>query len=262
MRNPLLRLLIALNLPWLAAAQAPIKIAFNIYTDTSEKFTSSSEYLITQAADKIIDWVYVNQDYPPYRAFELAILRRGNTLSCVNITEPNALPLFTITIKQNSFAYTDIWYDREGNFIEFITHTVRIAPETGTLWEDERVKATLKMGIYEEYKKKPDFSYNDPPYYYYINNNTIEKRFWERVNQRHFIQLKDGIYHDAITSEIYADDRWEDNGWATMANWQTLRAEDPLVNAINWYILEAIVRPAIYMPALLGLATGTFEIEE
>ena len=132
-----------------------------------------------------------------------------------------------------------------------IIHGIR-----GLLWEDDEMFVYLDPdGTYREVAKKPDSKYKYPPSYFTIASDEMLEWFRGRINYR-VLFSREG--DRVMTRHLQENDgaEWEDLGWASIEG-PGIRSDDPMVTAINAYILKEFFYLPVYLPHLLGLKAGT-----
>jgi hypothetical protein len=205
----------------------------------------------------IIDQIVYFFETEPDKKIVVEFKRAGN-----RITWTDEQPDFDRTegeliISGKGFTVRTAWTNLQGEGeTRRRQNRVRIGEKGNMLWEDDEKTVFLDPdGTYREIAKKPDSSYKFAPSYFVIVSNEMIEWLNGNINYR-VVFSREG--DRTMTQHLQGrdDGEWDELGWGSIEG-PGLRSADPMVTAINAYILKQFFYLPVYLPHLLGLKTGT-----
>jgi len=163
-----------------------------------------------------------------------------------------------IALEEKSFIIETTWENLSKPEKKIKTKKkVTLRGTNGLLWEDNEMLVYLDPdGTYREVAKKLDSKYEYPPSYFTIASDEMVQWHYNQINYRVVFSREGDIVMTKHLQDSYGESVWEDLGWSSIEG-PGMRSDDPMVTAINAYILKEFFYLPVYLPHLLGLKAGT-----
>ncbi|HCM26852.1 MAG: hypothetical protein A2Z99_06385 [Treponema sp. GWB1_62_6] len=258
MKTIFIAIFIVLFHPKLWAEEAPnLIIRYEAYKHYTDRNTRVERVEVLIGSDFIINKIREIKESEMEKPNEIQFDSSGNQISWVDEDPLFGRTTVKITVNRNSLFIRNEWESLTKADKKVITKKkVIIHGNNGLLWEDDGMFVYLDPdGSYREVAKKPDSKYEYPPSYFTIASNEMLEWYRGHINYR-VVFSSDG--DRVMTKHLQENDlsEWEDLGWSSIES-PGIRSDDPMVTAINAYILKEFFHLPVYLPHLLGLKAGT-----